>query len=501
IIVGVSAGLAYRHYARIRWVHEVAVPELQKLALDRKGVAFYKLSQEAERVSTGDTALKQVETQNLWPFPVLTTPPGVDVFFRGYGDNSGNWEHLGKTPLKDLQLLDAQYAMRLVKDGYEPVELTSEYTAKNIILDPIGSLPKNMVHVPPGEVSVAGLLPTPLDDFLIAKYEVTNLEFKKFIDAGGYREPKYWNFPFTKDGHALTFEQAMALFVDKTDRPAPSTWDLGNFPAGEENYPVSGVSWYEAAAYAEFAGESLPTVFHWYQAASMSDHSDILETSNFSGKGPAPVGSYAGLGPYGTYDMAGNVKEWCFNSDGSLRYILGGASTEPKYMYQEPDARPPFDRSASNGFRLVKYLRSTPLPEALTSQVSFQSIDYRNAKPVPDSVFRIYKGLYSYDQTPLDAKMESVDESSPYWRRERISFRAAYNDERVIAFLYLPKNVSPPYQTVVHFPGVEALQFHTFTDLNLLNLDFLMKSGRAVMFPMYKGTYERITHSLPTGSS
>lgn len=170
-------------------------------------------------------------------------------------------------------------------------------------------------------------------------------------------------------------------------------------------------------------------------------------------------------------------------------------------MYQEPDARPPFDRSASNGFRLVKYLRSTPLPEALTSQVSFQSIDYRNAKPVPDSVFRIYKGLYSYDQTPLDAKMESVDESSPYWRRERISFRAAYNDERVIAFLYLPKNVSPPYQTVVHFPGVEALQFHTFTDLNLLNLDFLMKSGRAVMFPMYKGTYERITHSLPTGSS
>jgi eukaryotic-like serine/threonine-protein kinase len=500
-IAGVSAGLLYRHYSHIRWVHDIAVPELQKLAMDRNGVAFYKLAQQAERYTPGDPALKQVETQNLWPVPVLTTPPGADIFFRGYRDNQGNWEQLGKTPMEKLQLIDAQYAMKLVKGGYEPVELTSEYTAENIVLDPIGSLPKNMVHIPHWKVQVPGLMAMDLDDFLIDKYEVTNLEFKKFVDAGGYRDPKYWKFPFTKDGHALTFEQAIALFVDKTDRPAPSAWDLGNIPPGQENYPVSGVSWYEAAAYAEFVGKSLPTVFHWYQAASASEHSDILEASNFSGKGPAPVGSYPGLGPYGTYDMAGNVKEWCFNSDGSRRYILGGASIEPKYMYQQPDARPPMDRSATNGFRLVKYLKPEPLPDALTSQVNFQSIDYRNAKPVPDAIFRIYQGLYSYDRAPLDARIESVDDNSPYWRRERISFKAAYNDERVIAFLYLPKNVLPPYQTVVHFPGSEALSFHTFTDLNLLNLDFLMKSGRAVFFPVYKGTYDRITHPTTPGSS
>jgi eukaryotic-like serine/threonine-protein kinase len=500
-ISGVSAGLLYRHYARIRWVHEVAVPELQKLALDRNGVAFYKLARQAERFSPGDPALKQVETQNIWPFPILTTPTGADVFFRAYRDTQGNWEHLGRTPMQNLQLVDSQYAMKLVKDGYEPVELTSEYLAGNIILDPIGSLPKNVVHIPPGKVSVAGLPPMRLDDFLIDKYEVTNLEYKKFIDAGGYRDPKYWKFPFTKDGHALTFEQAMALFVDKTDRAAPFTWDLGNYPPGQENYPVAGVSWYEAAAYGEFVGKSLPTLFHWYEAAGMGDHSDILEVSNFSGKGPSPVGSYAGLGPYGTYDMAGNVKEWCFNSDGSRRYILGGASTEPKYMYQAPDARPPLDRSATNGFRLAKYFKPGPPPESQTSQVTFQRIDYRNAKPVPDAVFRIYQGLYSYDRTPLDSKIEAVDDSSRDWRRERISFKAAYNDERVIAFLYLPKNVPPPYQTVVHFPGSEAQEFHTYTDLNLFNLDFLMKSGRAVLFPMYKGTYERITHPTKFGSS
>jgi len=328
VAVVVASGWMVRRNQRVRWVHETVLPELKELALARNGVAFYRLTRQAERFSPGDPALKEVETENLWPNPVLSTPPGADLYFRSYRRPQETWEYLGKTPMQDLKLIDTQYAMKLVKEGYEPVEFTSESSSYNFSLDRIGSLPKDMVHIPPGKVSVAGLPPLELDDFLIDKYEVTNLAFKKFIDAGGYREPKYWKFPFEQDGRTLTFEQAMALFVDKTDRPAPSTWDLGNYPSGQENYPVSGVSWYEAAAYAEFIGKSLPTVFHWRHAASMGDHADILDASNFSGKGPVAVGSYSGLGPYGTYDMAGNVKEWCFNSDGSRRYILGGASTE-----------------------------------------------------------------------------------------------------------------------------------------------------------------------------
>ena len=77
-------------------------------------------------------------------------------------------------------------------------------------------------------------------------------------------------------------------------------------------------------------GKSLPTVYHWYCAAKMNSDSEILQVSNFSGKGPGPVGSYHGLGPFGTYDMAGNVKEWCLNASADgRRYILGGTSTEP----------------------------------------------------------------------------------------------------------------------------------------------------------------------------
>src|SRR5271168_2410167 len=169
VIAGVSGGLLYRHYARIRWVHDVAVPELERLALEKNGVAFYQLDREAERYNPADPALKQVETQNLWPYPIRSTPPGAALSFRAYGDTQANWEYLGTTPMEDLKLIWAQYDLKFVKAGYEPLVVTSDYSTKDIILDPVGSTPKNMVHIPPGEVRGFGVAPIQLDDFLIDK--------------------------------------------------------------------------------------------------------------------------------------------------------------------------------------------------------------------------------------------------------------------------------------------------------------------------------------------
>ena len=504
VLAGVSAGLAYRHYSRVKWVRERALQEIQQLALDRKGIAAYRLIQQAERFAPGDSALTKLKAGTLWPNGALSTPPGADVYIRDYADVHGQWEYLGKTPLQGNRLPHSFYAFKLQKDGYETVEATGtalEGTPLKVILDPVGSLPPGMVHVPPGLVDPTGHIEAKLDDFWIDKFEVTNREYKKFVDAGGYREPKYWKFPFLNDKRTLSFSEAMLLFRDKTDRPGPSTWELGTYPTGQDEYPVSGLSWYEAAAFAQFSGKSLPTVFHWYRAADMGRFSDILEVSNFSGKGPAPAGNYSGLGPFGTYDMAGNVKEWCLNSSGDRKYILGGASTDVPYMYSQPDARLPFERLATHGVRLVKYLHPDALSETLTTPISFEAADYRNMKPVPDSVFHIYEGLYSYDRTPLEAKVESEDDSSPYWRRQRITFRAAYGNETVIAYLFLPKNGSPPYQTVVYFPHGGAQMFHTVEDTQLSLIDFMVKSGRALLFPIYKDTYERLGNPPDSGTN
>src|SRR5207247_9120466 len=198
----------------------------------------------------------------------------------------------------------------------------------------------------------------------------------------------------------------MTEFRDATGRRGPSTWALGTYAEGQEDYPVGGVSWYEAAAYAEFAGKSLPTIYHWYNAAGADIiFAEILQLSNFSGKGPARVGTYQGLSPYGSYDMAGNVKEWCWNETGGKRYILGGAWSDPGYFFAEPEAQSPFDRSATNGLRCVRY--SAPPPEALTRSIEAVSRAFSKETPASAEVFRIYRGFYAYDRTPLDAKTES----------------------------------------------------------------------------------------------
>jgi eukaryotic-like serine/threonine-protein kinase len=77
-----------------------------------------------------------------------------------------------------------------------------------------------------------------------------------------------------------------------------------------------------------------------------------------------------------------------------------------------------------------------------------------------------------------------------------VSFTAAYGDQRVIAQLYLPRTGRPPYQTIVYFPGSDAIAAGP-SDLVDQRLTFalfirhLLKSGRAVLYPVYKGTHER----------
>ena len=252
--------------------------------------------------------------------------------------------------------------------------------------------------------------------------------------------------------------------------------------------PVGGLSWYEAAAYAEFAGKSLPTVYEWFAAAAATGGiSDILPMSNFGGKGPAQVGTRRGMARFGSYDMAGNLKEWVANARDDRRYALGGAWDEPEYMFNRFDAKPPLSREATVGFRLVR--RTTPPPAETFAPVKIGRSGAERNQPVDDQAFQIFQRLHAYDKTALDPKVERVVEL-PAWRRETVTLRSAYGAERVVAHLFLPANATPPYQIVAFFGHTGILATRRIEDLQL-PFEFVVRSGRALMIPAYSGSLER----------
>ena len=116
-----------------------------------------------------------------------------------------------------------------------------------------------MVRVPGGTFQFRSAAPVELDSYWLDKYEVTNKQFKEFVGRGGLSgsPQRAWKQSFIKDGRSLSWEEANDLSFDPTGRPAPSGWELGSYPQDQADFPVSGVSWYEAAAYCESVGKSL----------------------------------------------------------------------------------------------------------------------------------------------------------------------------------------------------------------------------------------------------
>jgi dienelactone hydrolase len=189
--------------------------------------------------------------------------------------------------------------------------------------------------------------------------------------------------------------------------------------------------------------------------------------------------------------MAGSVREWCQNANRGERYILGGGWNDPAYAFTDAYSQRPFDRTPTNGIRLVQYLPGDTTAAVAERPVPFVRRDFSKERPVPDGIFRVYRRLYDYDRTPLRAAVEASDSSAEDWIRQRITFDAAYGNERVTAYLFLPRHARPPYQTVVYFPGSSAMTERSFSMSQTDRYDFIVKSGRAVLFPVYKSTFER----------
>lgn len=499
------------------WGQKDALPALTSIvgkiqALDEGPESWqaFELGRQIERMIPDDPQLER-----LWPeftrgISIITEPPGASVSIKYYGQPDSAWIQIGTTPLEKIRFPRGFTRLKIEHAGYRTVNdvlwvfemavfgATDPATATWVYpLTKSGDVPDEMELVPAGNSSLFmpgldHLESEPTASFLMDRDPVTNREFKRFVDAGGYRQREHWHHSFVEGDRELSWEEGMPKLIDVVGQPGPAGWEFGEYPDGEDDLPVTGISWYEAAAYAAWAGKDLPTIFHWNRVAFSVAGSQMIPLANFSGKGPVPVGATDSMNRFGVRDLAGNVREWAFNQCDrpGERFILGGGWNDPEYAFADAYAQSAFDRSVTNGFRCIRPIHPEPNRARLERVIELPFRDFRAEKPVPDSVFDFFLRQFAYDKGPLDAVIEE-EVPTPAGKRQLISFNAAYSGERMLAYLLLPPHVTRDLQTVILFPGSLAIHAPAVRPDYFRRSDFIPRSGRALVLPIYKGTYQR----------
>jgi len=210
-------------------------------------------------------------------------------------------------------------------------------------------IPSGMVYVPAGDFIIGWdedgqEVKIFTEAFYIDKYEVTNEDYQKFVDATGHRHPK----------HPLDTKY--------------DVWDDDTFPSTLAKHPVVNVSWEDAVAYARWKGKRLPTEVEWEKAARGTDGrlypwGNIFDKNNCRSvesekKGTSPVGSYLlGASPYGCFDLAGNVWEWTstlYDDKHKWHLACGGSWADGSGEVTVTARSNPITASPVVGFRCVK---------------------------------------------------------------------------------------------------------------------------------------------------
>ena len=500
-----------------RWPRDEGLPELARLCdrilfmeEGRDSWTAFELAAEIDKLAPDDPMVARLRPEFANAVSITSDPPGARAYAAYYGDPDGQEIALGSTPLADIPFPRGVTRLRLELPDHRTVRDLVWNLGANMTnasdqdagvwhydLQAPTDLPAEMEEVPAGgfPLYMPGLdhLETePLAAFLMDRHPVTNRDFKRFVDDDGYAREEFWREPFLALDGELSRDEAMAQLVDAVGQPGPAGWMIGEYPAGDDNHPVAGVSWYEAAAYAAWAGKSLPTIFHWSRAAFTFSSAQIAPPANLSGRGTVPVGTTRSVNRFGVHDLAGNVREWVANpiDRPGERFILGGGWNDPGYAFVDAYAQPVLDRSAANGFRCIRLAQDEPNRENLHRAIAIPFRDFRAEKPVTDDVFGFFRSQFHYDRKPLGA-VTVAEEDISTGRWQTVEIDAAYGGERIQLHLFLPARARPPYQTVVIFPGSLALHNRAFNLAEFRRVDFLARGGRALLLPVYKGTYER----------
>jgi formylglycine-generating enzyme required for sulfatase activity/tRNA A-37 threonylcarbamoyl transferase component Bud32 len=482
------------------------LPVIADLAERGRYGEAYTLAVRAERRLAGDSGLTRLLGLVSDRLTVTTEPAGAAVYLESLPDEgkaTGDRVLAGRTPLTDLRIARGDHRVTVEKPGFATLERMAssalgrverptsmgDRIVLGLRLVPADSQPLDMVVVPGGRYTlvspdaplglVADLGPYDLD-----RFEVTNDQYREFVQGGGYA---------TVTGR----------FLDRTGLPGPRDWVNQEPPAGKGRHPVTGVSWSEAAAFCARIGKRLPTLFEWEKAARdggasllgvimpwgyMSAAAHTEARANFGSGGTMPVDALPfGISPYGAYAMAGNVKEWVANPVDDGYGVVGGSWQDPAYLYSEVGAAPAATASPALGFRCARSAAGGPGDQgAGRLRVHVPPPVYR---PVDPATFRTLLAFYRYDRRPANARGIQMVETAD-WRRERLWMDGVARDS-ILAYLYLPRRAAPPYQTLVYVPSSAAFFFQPVWAAIEADLAPHIKAGRAVFAVVLKGMLER----------
>ncbi len=462
----------------------------------------------AAKVLPNDDRVIDLITKTTQNVSVQSEPAGATVYMQRFKGPQRR-VRMGTTPLELPRLMRADYIVTVEKNGYAPAsrplsiapiwarDLESRRMpgTLQVKLLPAASVPRDMVFVAGGPYRLSGWYrasdrTVDLRDFFIDRLEVSNADFAQFVRAGGYRRPELW-----------PPEADVSRFVDTTGLPGPRSWAGGAPPAGREIYPVTDVTWYEAAAFANWQGKKLPTIYQWERAGRypgtrgpvtsfpwgfVAEGVDVTERANFLGKGTVPADSMPfGMSTWGAYHMAGNVSEWVRNAKPPGHAARGGSWNDATYAFGSTASFPPLYSSPTLGFRCVK--------EIVPGDAGEEALSEREVSPVyravDDRTYEEFRKLYDYARTPLDARIVERREA-PDWIREKIAFDVA--GKTVIAYLFLPRGFKPPFQ-VIHFAPAGDVESGLRSLAASIEAKFPphIRSGRAIFAVAMEGYIDR----------
>ena len=491
--------------------------KIDKLIDEEDYISAFKLANNYYQKIPNDSLILEKLNQTSLEIEIRSKPANAKVFYKDI--DSDEWNYLGDTPLKTrIPGMNSRargfIEFKIKKEGFlDYTSLTTAGLIRGVSLASKGNYfelvaekdaNKNMIRIPGGNtklfVSELGdLNALNLKDFWIDKFEVSNADYQKFINDGGYRNKALWDQIFDENRDPLKWEDAMQLFVDKSGINGPSTWSSGTYKSGQENYPVMGVSWFEARAFSRWSGKSLPSIYHWYRAAMVwGESTAISPRSNFSGV-PSEAGNYSIVSAYGCYDMAGNAREWGTNPhlNGNKAMMGGGYNDEP-YFFTDNFSVYPISRYKTNGFRCVIVSDSDQILASSDTLIQSFTRDFYSHKAISDEVYNIYNGMFKYDKSPLNVKIIKGSETvNDAWKKKVVEIDAAYNNERLPLNIFTPTNSPPPYKTVIYVPGSNAITTRNSKNLSANYFGFLLRSGYAIIRPIFKGTYERGYKEFP----